>query len=811
MRKIYRGKGRDVTEFSNVERRENMLATSDTIIEVCGDPSLMEEMYEYCKRKKLVGYDTETTGLNIISDKIVLVQIGDYERQYLIWAEHTDLHYLFLVLSDPDIVKIGLNLKFDLCMGLVDFGFVKGRAKNVVDVMLTAQVLSCGVYDSVGLTLKQTGMGVQARHWLGLEIPKDEELRVGWRKFSPPNFKEVLRLKKLKAEMVPEKRERLLEEIEGLKKLREEKLLYAADDVCIPISLAYRHKPWIKHLGLSATVNLENNFLPVMSEIEARGIPLDREDWLVLAETAEQKASEARRTLDELFEVAATIEVDEDGHASYSRDKNYGSPTQLVNLIRDWMWENCAVEVVATNGHFKEALQRTGRVDESVIKRLFVSRMEPDPDNPGKRKKFGYPNQTDIIESTWDLYKDYLPPRSFVLPDTESDTLKFFKIIYEASPEMIQEDADHLPTTFGIPPALIDPILDLRKYSKSASTYGRNWIGKKMEDGTWEGGMLDSDGRLHPSYIQNALSTGRLSASPNSMNLPSDGDYRAAFKAREGYKMVGADYSQVEPRVIAHLSQSPTYMRVFWSERPGSNGYMRWCGEDITEELDLYTEVGKDTGIIPGHLTKKDTKGDDATPEGLEGRKKSKTANLGLGYGTGVTKFHKMLCKDTGEYHSLAEAKKIYDVYWGTLQVMKNYLDHSSSLVDHRSSNRKVDHPYVEGLVTYAETILGRKRFFDEGNPAWWTTGRNMPIQGSAGGDMLKRAAMELTHWAWDNEIEGGIINLIHDELLAEVREDQAEAFAKAMKEIMEAVGQEMCPTVPIVANTYISDFWIKD
>ena len=105
---------------------------------------------------------------------------------------------------------------------------------------------------------------------------------------------------------------------------------------------------------------------------------------------------------------------------------------------------------------------------------------------------------------------------------------------------------------------------------------------------------------------------------------------------------------------------------------------------------------------------------------------------------------------------------------------------------------------------------MGRKRFFEESNPAAWTQGRNMPIQG-AGGDMIKLAAIELTEWAWEHNIRGGLVNLIHDELLAEVHEDDAKEYAEAMQRYMEKVGVEMCPSVPITAGTYIEDFWIKD
>ena len=797
MKKVHFGPGIPVEDFTDADRARHNLATRATVIEVHNDPIRMAEMRDYCRTRKLLGFDTETTGLNVFGgDRPVLIQIGDYERQYLIWVDGTDIEPLWDVLVDPQVLKVGLHLRFDMLMMQVPDA--KGRRiQGLVDAQLTAQSIMCGIYDNVGLTQKMTGMGTQAQHWLGLQIPKDSELRTGWLKYQPEHFDSWVKTLPID-EAIKERR------------MREAKMYYAADDVCIPLSLIKEHKPWIEHLGLIDTVNLEHQFLPVIVDVEARGLPLDMEVWDSLSDIAKIEVKKARRDLDSLFNVEVTATVDETGQAVYTRDKKYTSTVQLVDLIRDWMLENCGVEVIANNRHFKESLLRYGRVNPARAEVLFSPMFLPDADKPGKKKKFGYPEQKDILEQYWDLYKDMLPPNAFVLTDTESKTLQFYQIIYEAPDEIVMQDQEYriknkrdlLPTTFGLPPALVEPILNLRGYSKSVSTYGDNWKA-----------VISKDGRIHTSFVQNALSTGRISSSPNVQNFPSDGAYRGAFRAREGYKFVGADYSQIEPRVLAHMCHDPTYMRVFWSERPGSAGHQKWC-KDVTEELDLYTEVGKEIGQIPVYFTKLHTKGDEdkgiaALPEGTEGRKQAKIANLGLGYGTGTNKFHRMLCVDTHRFHTLEHTEKLYDIYWESMGVAKKFLDASSDLAS-PNSKRVMDHPYEREPVRYAETLIGRKRFFNKDNPAWWTTARNLPIQGSAGGDMLKLAAIRLTEWAWANDIDGGIINLIHDELLGEVREDQAVMFANKMQEFMEEVGQALCPTVPVRAEAYISDRWEK-
>ncbi len=794
---IYRGQGADVSQFSYADRKQYGLATPDTIVEICGEDDLMDEMREYCIEKQVVGYDTETTGLSFFVDRIVLAQIGDQDRQYLIWLDKTDPQRLLDVLTDPDIVKVGLNLGFDLRFGLYQYGMREARAQNVVDVMLTAQVLMCGIYPKVGQTLRMSGMRMQAQHWLGLDIPKADELRIGWEGWDPVWFEE--RMQRLRDDDGYEGYDNTQDIIDQTH-LRWQKILYAADDVTIPIQLAHQHKPWLQNLGLVPVVNLENRFLPVLADIEVRGLPFDAEAWMVLARKSEEGSKQARRDLDDLFDVEVTIDVDRNGKATYSRDKMYTSPEQLGNLMRDWMWENAGVDVIINNQHFKESLERYGRLPQPRIDLLFTPMMVPDPKDPKKKKKQGYPKMKDILHSMWELYHTFLPHDAFILPNTDSKTLKFFKVIYDADHDTILSDAEVLPTLVGFPGALVDPILALRGHTKSASTYGRNWLG-----------MMAQEGRVHTAFIQAALSTGRLSSRPNMQNLPVEQLYRACFKAAFGNKMVGADYSQIEPRVLAHLSGDPTYMKVFWSELPDSEGFNRWCDSEVTEILDLYTEVGKEIGQIPKHYTKTDTKGDAAKKDGKAGRKQAKIANLGLGYGTGKPKFHYMLCIDTGTYFPREITDALFDTYWSAMMVVKGFLDGTSALADPRKSPRMVEHPYAyKGEVSYAETIMGRKRFFETSNPAWWTTGRNMPIQGAAGGDMLKMAATEFTEWVWEQDIDGGLVNLIHDELLGEVREDQAELFAEKMQYYMEKVGQEMCPSVPITADAYIDNFWRK-
>src|SRR5690606_22757768 len=226
------------------------------------------------------------------------------------------------------------------------------------------------------------------------------------------------------------------------------------------------------------------------------------------------------------------------------------------------------------------------------------------------------------------------------------------------------------PTNIGLPPELVDPITDFRLYSKRMGTYGRNWF-ERLED----------DGRVHPTFFQAALSTGRLSSTPNVQNPPADSRYREAFVPEDGYMFVWGDCSEIELRVFAHLSQDFTYMRLLHSEYPGTPGFRRWCN-GVSEPLDLYVEIGKLVGLIPQHYTVKDCKGEFAKEDGIRGRQQAKIIVLGLGYGTGVLKFWLTLIHDTKEHHYKTYAQELYYGFWDSVPSVKEMLDKLSYLTN---------------------------------------------------------------------------------------------------------------------------------
>lgn len=796
----------DVTELTDSERGRLGLSCEATIVEIIGteenDFGLhdIEEAISYVKEKGLASFDLETDakpewagdpegGLDPFKSQIVLCQIGDEERQYIIWWNTLSPQTKEVIRewwANPQYRKVGVNLKFDARMLLANEG-LHWRGDRLLDCQLLEQILGCGLFGDIGLTMKMTGMGPMAKRWLGWLLPKDEELRTGWGSMTPGVW--------------PDKAKRY----------------YAADDCVVPCLLVQKQAPWLQEFELLDTVKLEMSFLPVLTEMEIRGLPMDWELWEKLAHEAQEGYEKAQRELDELFDVEVTYRVDLLGETTITRDKNYSASDELKELIRDWMYENYGVEVVGNNRLFKEACIRGG-LSETRAEKLFRSKLVPNPDKPGSKKQVGYPVMTDYIEgsphvdSLWDSMKRYLPENSFPLPTTDSDHLRLLKILHEVPDEEI-DDVPYFPTKLGLPPELVDPILDFRMYGTRLSRYAWSW--KEL--------LHPVTGRIHTDTTQCAADTGRLTTRPNFQNAPGIPIYRQAMcTARDPYLIVGADYSQIEPRITAQITGCAAYMRVFWSEESHDDpGFQYWC-DGVTEPLDLYGAMGARMGILPPDAEKKSVaKSDD--PDIVTGRKDSKIGVLSLTYGTGKNKFHVAYILDTGKYQRKVDSDRLYDTFWSEVAEVKATFNKLSDLAypgddvkrgsgyAQRKSRRSKWHPIVEDRVTWSESLGGRKRFFDKGSSQWWTQGRNHPIQ-STGADILKAASVRLAQeWFWKYNIDGFILLTAHDEILMEVHKDEVEETKEVMERIMSEAGEYYCPNVPISAAAYSAEWWIKD
>lgn len=284
-------------------------------------------------------------------------------------------------------------------------------------------------------------------------------------------------------------------------------------------------------------------------------------------------------------------------------------------------------------------------------------------------------------------------------------------------------------------PALI---IGYRQLSKLKSTY----VDALLD-------LIDpTTGRVHTSFNQTVTATGRLSSSrPNLQNIPvrsgSAGRIREAFVAEKGFRFLSADYSQIELRIVAHMSGDPVLLDAFTK------------GEDIHSRT--ASEV---FGVLPALVTP-------------EMRRRAKAINFGIIYGMGPYG----LSTELGI--SMKEA----------LEYIESYFIH------YRSVKKLIDRTVVEAAERgYTVTLFGRRRFIPELKSPIEQTMRlgqrlaiNTPIQGTAA-DMIKAAMVNIDKRLKDEGFASRMILQIHDELLFEVAEAEFGGFEALVRNEMEGV-----------------------
>lgn len=274
-----------------------------------------------------------------------------------------------------------------------------------------------------------------------------------------------------------------------------------------------------------------------------------------------------------------------------------------------------------------------------------------------------------------------------------------------------------------------------------------------------------STGRIHTSYHQAVTATGRLSSSdPNLQNIPirtSEGRrIRQAFIAPEGYKLIAADYSQIELRIMAHLSQDAGLLNAF---AKGADVHRATAAEVFDVALD---EVSDDQ------------------------RRKAKAINFGLIYGMSAFGLAKQIKVER------YEAQDYIDRYFERYPGVLDYMD------------RVRAQAHQDGFV---ETVFGRRLYLPEINArnkmlqqAAERTAINAPMQGTAA-DIIKRAMLHVDDWLQASELDARMIMQVHDELIVEVAEADLEAVREGLIERMMSAAEL---DVPLIVEAGIGDNW---
>ena len=313
---------------------------------------------------------------------------------------------------------------------------------------------------------------------------------------------------------------------------------------------------------------------------------------------------------------------------------------------------------------------------------------------------------------------------------------------------------------------LVDALLEYQDLNKLMTTYVTPYTGGTVvrttngKERIVEKDSLLINGRVHTKFNAHGADTGRFSSSePNLQNIPSSGDYgklvRNLFTAPPGHKLVVADYSQIEPRIIAAFSRDEKLV----------NNYL--TGGDI------YTTIGDTMGVE---------------------RKVGKMLVLAISYGVGPDKIASSIgC-------SMKEAQDLMNRFETKFSSIKKY----KASVIRRAKEQKP--------MPFASTIFGRRRYIPELKSKDFATmsraerqAFNTVIQGSAA-DIMKLALVR-AHSCFIDEPDVNLILTVHDELVTVTPEDRAEEVAEAIRISMEDIKlQQMI--VPLVADIHIVDKW---
>ncbi|HEY2846608.1 MAG TPA: DNA polymerase I, partial [Pyrinomonadaceae bacterium] len=279
--------------------------------------------------------------------------------------------------------------------------------------------------------------------------------------------------------------------------------------------------------------------------------------------------------------------------------------------------------------------------------------------------------------------------------------------------------------------------------------------------------LLDEDGRIHGCLNQTVAATGRLSSTdPNLQNIPIrtelGQEIRRAFVAEKGNKLIAADYSQLELRILAHVTQDPVMLEAFKNNE------------------DIHTKTAR---LVFGATTDKELK---------EARRQAKIVNFAIAYAVeafglssrvGLTK---------------AEARKVIDDYYETYKGVRRYMD---------------DTPEIARERGFVSSLYGRRRYFPSINDRNFSVRTraereaiNMPIQGTAS-DIVKIAMINTYRALKDAGLQTMMIMQIHDELLFEAPKAEVERATEIIKREMEAAAEL---DVPLIAEIGSGDDWMS-
>lgn len=520
--------------------------------------------------------------------------------------------------------------------------------------------------------------------------------------------------------------------------LNERQLVYAAGDVVYPFFIAKYQRKLLAKRKLMSIAHIEMRNIPPTKEAELMGMRVDVPRWLALWQEAVKQREETTAALDALL-------VDEQGsllpveHGTRPLYLGGKSPVP-INYASSYQVRWLVRQVCEHRRWPIEVITSSSR--------LLKVKAEVGANWMASQEGFGRKVTAKDVPN-WMVPED----KYCVLTSANKDALLLGKLRNQ------------------LPADLVDLLVQYSKCNILCTTFGKDFLTKHLRPDT---------GAIHTEFHQGITATGRYSTRPNTQNYPHDPRYRRCFIPKDGYSFTICDYSQIEPRITAQMSGDPQYVSTF---RRGDDLYL------ATAEAMLGTRP------------------DPTTPQGKVERSIFKVVVLALAYSMHARSLrdrltlalHDEIVTGRMEPPTYEYALELWTRFFEVHRGVQAFQELCTKQAD-PSSPRKLWDDMLQAEVTWVTSVCGRKRFFPPDAADACTQGPNVgPQSGSATITKYAIALIqdEIDEHGWD----ACLINAIHDELVYQVRDDQAAGFAKVQKRLMEAAGQKYCPDIPIKAE----------
>src|SRR5579875_867171 len=529
--------------------------------------------------------------------------------------------------------------------------------------------------------------------------------------------------------------------MEWYAELPQEQLMYCVQDVTIPLLIYERQQPILEEKGLTHIAELENLCLPAIARMELDGCYVDRERWKAIIDRKKTQRSHLETEL----QIALDAAIQE------HRQRVYAEQKACYDL---WVAAKAKAEQ-ALKAEFEQGL--TGCTWGEFKRKGMKAFKETNP-CPGVPKL----DTTPINLGSHMQLKQALETRGIFVESTDKEHL---------SPYAKQDP-------------VVAKILEWKALDKFINAFGESLLDK-----------IEDDGRIHPTYNQIGAATGRMSCqSPNWQQLPShepeETSVRRCVVAEQGNKLLVADFSNIELRILADITGDKNMLQLF------------------AEGKDLHSMTARMMFCLPEEVNPKIAE----LKPGLSYRAVAKTINFGLVYGMSPVKLGRTLGipKEDAEalFHRYFEAYPGVALWLKTAPAEALTCGYSSTVGGRKRFYDVPPEPTFDARYMSYEDYAIRKRDYMTRIGMYERQAKNAPIQGT-NADITKYALALLYRHLPPH---AKLVACVHDEIVLEAPEDRAEQIAQLLSRCMyKACKRYLTKVVIPPVDVHIGDYWKKE